>query len=207
MSDASKAPFLDDLTLSLGKGWALLAEGAQNRKSPFHALSVATISGNQPSQRIMILREVKSDKRILRFNTDMRTSKVNDISQSHPVSILAYHPEMKIQMRLAGPAKVETDSEAVDAAWEQASLYGKRCYLADPAPGSPVDLPTSGLDPLMEGRKPEAAEVLSARQNFGILLAEINRIDWLYLAHTGHRRAEFHWNPASGNWDSSWLVP
>ena len=155
----------------------------------------------------MILREVKSDIRMMRFNTDMRTSKVSDISNSQPISILAYHPEMKIQMRLAGMAKVESDSAAADAAWDRASLYGKRCYLADPSPGSPVNLPTSGLDPLIEGRKPEAEEVLSARQNFGVLLAEINQIDWLYLAHTGHRRAEFRWNSTSAEWDSGWLVP
>ncbi|MEO9469169.1 flavin-binding protein [Parasphingorhabdus sp.] len=207
MNQPTKEAFLDDLILSLGKGWSLLAEGALNRKSPFHSLSVATISGKLPSQRIMILREVNPDKRILRFNTDMRTSKVSDISLSQPISVLAYHPEMKIQMRLSGLARIETTSEAADTAWDQASLYGKRCYLAQPAPGSPVSRPTSGLDPLMEGRKPEAEEVLPARKNFGILIAEINQIDWLYLAHTGHRRAEFRWNSQSRDWDSGWLVP
>jgi hypothetical protein len=30
-------------------------------------------------------------------------------------------------------------------------------------------------------------------------------MEWLYLAHQGHRRAEFVWQ--DGDWQGRWLVP
>ncbi|WP_108809975.1 pyridoxamine 5'-phosphate oxidase family protein [Sphingorhabdus sp. Alg231-15] len=208
MSGVSEQPFLDDLALSLEEAWRLLVSGSKDRKSPLHTPSVATVQNNgSPSQRIMVLREAAREDRILRFNTDVRASKVVDIGDGGPVSILGYHPEAKVQLRLSGLGRIEHNSSAGDAAWNEATLYGKRCYLADPAPGSPVRAPTSGLDPAVEGRKPEGFEVAPARENFAILLIEIDKIEWLYLAHTGHRRALFTWNMDNSKWDGQWLVP
>lgn len=200
--------FLDDIALSLEEAWRLLIDGSQNRKSPIHTPAVATATANgHPSQRIMVLREADQETRMLRFNTDYRASKVADIGEKGPVSILGYHPDAKIQLRLSGHGRIEQYSAACDAAWNEATLYGKRCYLADPAPGSSVNGPTSGLDPDVEGRKPEGFEVAPARENFAILLVEIDRIEWLYLAHTGHRRALFTWNFRKNDWDGQWLIP
>jgi hypothetical protein len=201
-------PFLDDIALSLEEAWRLLIDGSQNRKSPLHTPAVATVRDDgQPSQRIMVLREAVREDRMLRFNTDHRASKVADIGNKGMVSILGYHPEAKVQLRLSGRGYIEQDSPACDAAWNDATLYGKRCYLAAPAPGSAVNLPTSGLDPDIEGRKPEGFEVAPARENFAILLVEIERIEWLYLAHTGHRRAMFDWDSGNNSWNGHWLVP
>jgi len=121
--------------------------------------------------------------------------------------VLGYHPQAKVQLRLSGIGSVQTTGPEADAAWQQASLYGQRCYLADPAPGSPVDAPTSGLDPGIEGQKPTPEQVAPARAHFAILLVEVQKIEWLYLAHGGHRRAIFDWNRATSHWDGRWLVP
>lgn len=208
MTSEPEQPFLNDLPLSLEQAWQLLIDGSQNRKSPLHTPTVATVRDDgTPSQRIMVLREAERDSRSLRFNTDNRASKVADIGNSGLISILCYHPQAKVQLRLSGRGKIEQESAACDAAWDEATLYGKRCYLADPAPGSSVDAPTSGLDPDVEGRKPEGFEVAPARENFAILCADIEQIEWLYLAHTGHRRALFSWNGADKQWFSQWLVP
>ncbi len=208
MSDEPEQPFLDDLTLSLEEAWRLLIIGSQDRKSPLHTPSIATVrNSSSPSQRIMVLRKALREDRTLRFNTDVRASKVVDIGDGGPVSVLGYHPEAKVQLRLSGHGHIEHDSSASDAAWNEATLYGKRCYLADPAPGSLVKAPTSGLDPTVEGRKPEGFEVAPARENFAILVIEIDKIEWLYLAHTGHRRALFTWDPNNNSWDGQWLVP
>ncbi|MEP2102368.1 MAG: pyridoxamine 5'-phosphate oxidase family protein [Parasphingorhabdus sp.] len=208
MTGGLEMPFLNDLQLSWEEAWRLLIDGSQNRKSPLHTPTVATIRDNHtPSQRIMVLREADRDSRTLRFNTDYRASKVADIGHSDSVSILCYHPEAKVQLRLSGSGQIDQGSPACDAAWDEATLYGKRCYLAYPAPGSSVDTPTSGLDPEVEGRKPEGFEVAPARDNFAILLADIEQIEWLYLAHTGHRRALFSWDGGEKCWSSQWLVP
>jgi len=208
MTDNTEELYLNDLDSSLEKLWELLSAGKKDRNSPLHTLAIDTVDPKgQPSQRIMVLREIDRENRLLRFNTDSRASKIADIGTGNPVSILCYHPEAKIQLRLTGAGRTETNSPVADEAWNRASPYGKRCYLADPAPGTRTDIPTSGLDPDIEGRKPSDQDVAPARANFAILLVEIERIEWLYLAHTGHRRAEFCWNTDSGMWDSNWLIP
>ncbi len=208
MTNSQEDSFLSDLSLSLEKAWDLLAEGASNRHSPLHMPAVGTVTADGwPSQRIMVLRSADATNRQLRFNTDGRVSKVADIGESAPVSVLGYHPEAKLQLRLAGTGEIQKDGPQADAAWEQASPYGRRCYLADPAPGSRVDEPTSGLPAEIEGQKPTAEQVVPARANFAVLLVEIERIEWLYLAHTGHRRARSTWDYQTGTWQNQWLVP
>lgn len=208
MTDNPEEHFLDDNAASLEEAWRLILEGSRDRKSPLHTPTVASVRGDgTPSLRIMVLRDAIRDTRTLRFHTDYRASKVADIGQSGPVSILGYHRDAKIQLRLSGVGRIENSGSTCDAAWDEATLYGKRCYLADPAPGSIVEAPISGLDPSMEGRIPEGYEVAPARDNFSILLVEINKVEWLYLAHTGHRRALFNWDDTDDRWNGQWLVP
>ncbi|WP_373492558.1 pyridoxamine 5'-phosphate oxidase family protein [Parasphingorhabdus sp.] len=208
MTEVKDDPFLNDLSLSLKQAWELLRAGAADRHSPLHTPVVATVTGaGTASQRIMVLRAVDQHSRRLRFNTDLRGSKVAEVGRGASVSLLGYHPEAKVQLRLSGKAEVQSTGPDADAAWEQASLYGQRCYLAEPAPGSPVDAPTSGLASAIEGVKPTPDQVRTGRTNFAILLVEVETIEWLYLAHRGHRRARFHWNAAAVRWEGIWLVP
>lgn len=208
MTEINEEPFLNDLKLSLEQAWQLLREGASDRHSPLHTPAVATVtSAGTPSQRIMVMRAVDQESRQLRFNSDARGSKVTEIGKQAGVSVLGYHVDAKVQLRLSGKALVRSTGPEVDAAWEQASLYGQRCYLAEPGPGSRVDAPSSGLDPVMEGVKPTPEQVRPARAHFAILHVEVERIEWLYLAHRGHRRAVFEWHAAANRWDGSWLVP
>lgn len=208
MSAAGESLFLNDLSLSHQEAWQLIERGAADRHSPLHTLAVATVtSEGTASQRIMVLRASDRANRQLRFNTDLRASKVSDIGHDSSISVLGYHPQAKVQLRLTGKAVVQTAGDDVETAWAQASLYGQRCYLADPAPGSVVDAPTSGLDPAVQGVKPSPEQVRPARGNFAILLVEVELVEWLYLAHSGHRRARFEWNWAASRWDGSWLVP
>jgi pyridoxamine 5'-phosphate oxidase len=208
MSQVRKDLIHNDLVLSLQESWDLLSIGATDRHSPLHTPAVATVTRDgAPSQRIMVLRSVDKFRRQLRFNTDRRVSKVSDIGHESAISVLGYHPGAKVQLRLSGKAAVQSTGPEADAAWLQASLYGQRCYLADPAPGSPLAAPGSGLDPAIEGVRPTPEQVIPARANFAILLVEVETIEWLYLAHAGHRRARFRWNAADRQWDGSWLVP
>ncbi|MEH6791903.1 pyridoxamine 5'-phosphate oxidase family protein [Parasphingorhabdus sp.] len=196
------------MNLSLEEAWKLLREGASDRHSPLHTPSVATVTGDGvPSQRVMVMRAVDQPGRLLRFNCDSRGSKVAEISRKPAVSVLGYHPQAKVQLRLSGTGRIQSSGPEADSAWEQASLYGQRCYLADPAPGSPVAAPTSGLDPAMEGVKPTPEQVAPARTHFAILQIAVDKIEWLYLAHSGHRRALFEWNGTANHWHGRWLVP
>lgn len=173
-----------------------------------HTPVVATLTGNGiPSQRVMVLRAFDRASATLRFHTDARAAKVDQVGDASPVSILAYDPGAKRQFRLTGTARIETATPAADEAWAEATLFAKRCYLADPAPGTVSKGPVSGLPEDIEGRKPDDdAEVAPGRANFALLLAEIDTIEFLHLAHTGHRRTLFR-RSADGQWQGQWLVP
>jgi pyridoxine/pyridoxamine 5'-phosphate oxidase len=199
-------PWSDDLDGALRQCWRALTEAAKKRVSPLHTPVVATVdSENRPEQRVMVLRQVSASTRLLRFHTDIRTAKVRELTHNPSVAILGYDPLAKLQIRMIGTASIESDSVLADTAWAQTSLYGKRCYLADPAPGTQAEHPLSGLPPELEGVKPDEAQVVPARANFGILRAEIQMVEWLFLAHDGHRRARHWWN--GQHWTHQWLVP
>jgi len=198
--------FTNDLNLSLKKAWELLQEGCADRSSPMHSPIVASVDDDGcPSQRVMILRDIDPAERTLRFNSDIRADKISQFEQNPQVSVLTYHPDAKIQLRIGGSVKVLSQGKEVENAWDSATAYSKRCYLAHPAPGTTVPLPLSGLSPDMEGHKPEASETDAARANFSIVKLTICSIEWLFLEHTGHRRAIFNWQ--DDRWNGRWLIP
>ncbi len=192
----------------LEEAWALIRDGATNRRSPCHTPVVATIGQDgSPQQRIMVLRAADQNSRQLRFHTDIRATKVVELAEPSVVSVLLYDPEAKVQLRLSGHARIRSEGSDIDAIWADADRFARRCYMAEAAPGSVTDVPTSGLPTWVQGIKPEEQDLIPARTNFAVLLAEIDRIEWLYLATTGHRRARWNWDADVQSWDGCWLVP
>jgi pyridoxamine 5'-phosphate oxidase len=204
---AGTAPFYNDLELSLSEAMKLIETGARDRRTAAHSSVVATLNKDgAPSQRIMILREIDWLCRTLRFHTDARSTKIGEADDA-PVSVLFYDPDAKVQIRVNGTARAQQQGPIADAAWDSSTLFARRCYMAEVAPGAPVDAPSSGLPAVIEGQQPTAEDILPARQNFAVLLVSFERIEWLYLANSGHRRARWQWDEASQNWEGNWLIP
>jgi pyridoxine/pyridoxamine 5'-phosphate oxidase len=194
------------LSAALDGAWALLAEGARNRRSPVHVPVVASIdSGGLPTQRVLVLREADRARAMLRFHTDARSPKTGELADGAAAHVLAYHPEEKVQLRLCGTAQVVRDGSEVDAVWAASTRFARRCYLAEAAPGTGLAGPASGLPAAVEGREPDEAELVPARPNFALLKISVCRIDWLYLANSGHRRALFE--RGGDAWAGRWVVP
>lgn len=208
MESATTFDLPDDLDAVLADVWQRLGRAAKDRRAAMHTPVVATVTqAGLPSQRVMVLRSFDRATATLRFHTDSRAAKAGQVGSGSPVSILGYDAGAKRQFRLSGTARIETDTPAADRAWAESTLFARRCYLADPAPGTISDLPVSGLAADIEGRKPEDdEEVAPGRANFALLMAEIDTIEFLHLAHTGHRRAVFV-RSADGLWQGQWLVP
>lgn len=208
MESANTFDLPDDLDAVLADVWQRLGRAAKDRRAAMHTPVVATVTkAGIPSQRVMVLRAFDRASATLRFHTDARAAKAEQVGSGSPVSILGYDAGAKRQFRLSGTARIETDTPAADRAWAEATLFARRCYLADPAPGTVSDLPVSGLAADIEGRKPEdEAEVAPGRANFALLMADIDTVEFLHLAHTGHRRAMFV-RSADGLWQGQWLVP
>ncbi|MFM9978155.1 MAG: pyridoxamine 5'-phosphate oxidase family protein [Sphingomonadaceae bacterium] len=191
---------LDDIIADV---WSRWERAIADRKSPLHTPCVATVDADGvPQTRIMVLRAADRGEASLRFHTDARSGKC---THAGPASVLGYDPEARIQLRLTGTAMLEAVGPAANAAWAAASLSSRRCYLAAPGPGTTVPEPTSGLPANLETRLPSPAESDGGRANFAVVLFTADHIDWLHLAATGHRRAQFVHN--GSDWHGRWVIP
>lgn len=162
-----------------------LAEGADKRQSAMHSAVVATADADA---RVMILRAFDADDWTLRFHTDVRAPKCDVIVRDPRIGALFYDAPGKVQLRVRGRARIESEGEVADAAWAASANFARRCYLGE-GPGAIAPEPTSGLPEWIEGREPEDAQVVPARENFAVLIVTIETVDWYHLANTGHRRA------------------
>lgn len=192
----------DDLTAIAADLWARLQAATRGRHPGWHTPVVGTADGDL---RVMVLRGADAEAGALRFHTDARSPKAALIGDGAPVSLLFYDAAAKLQLRCAGTGRIGTRDPVTDAAWAGSSASSRRCYLAETAPSSRAVAPTSGLPAAVEGRVPTLDETEAGRANFATLIVTLLRIDWLYLAHEGHRRALFERN--GSRWDAGWLVP
>jgi pyridoxamine 5'-phosphate oxidase len=200
--------YYDDLKLSLDEAWGLLTSGVTDRHSPAHMPTVGTVDANGvPQLRIMVLRDVSRETRMLRFHTDLRSIKADQISRNSAAGVLVYDPTAKAQIRLSGHAKIIADGTIADTAWSASTPFARRCYMAESAPGTPLTQSSSGLPDWIEGKQPDEKQLADYRPNFAALMIEVDTIEWLYLANVGHRRARWVWNAAQTSWLGNWLVP
>jgi 3-hydroxyisobutyrate dehydrogenase len=186
--------------------WRELERGAREAKSPLHTPVFATVTTDgAPAARVVVLREGAPDTRRLRCHTDARSLKTSELERNRATAWLFYDAAQKIQIRATGPARVHQGDGLAREAWEQSRLDSRRCYLATQAPGALSDAPASGLPPEFVEQRPTAEESEAGWPNFAVIVAEIMRLDWLYLAARGHRRAQFVWDGAA--WQGRWVIP
>jgi hypothetical protein len=118
---------------------------------------------------------------------------------------LFYDPRRKVQLRLSGMASVHTADDLAWTRWSNSPARSRRCYGVDPAPGTPISRPDSGLTEALEERSPTPDESNGWFDRFAVIETRIDRLDWLYLRARGHRRARFEWT--TDEMVSTWLIP
>ncbi|MGL4635441.1 MAG: pyridoxamine 5'-phosphate oxidase family protein [Beijerinckiaceae bacterium] len=193
--------FYNDLDETLAESWRLVARGVADRKSGFHHMTIASIGlDGRPRPRTVILRGCDVAARALRFHTDIRSEKVQEIAAAPRVGLHFYDPGAKIQLRMDGTATVHTDDAVADAAWLATRTFSRQCYGIAPGPGTTID---AGEDFFLPPTTEEATA--PARANFAATVIRIHSMEWLYLASSGHRRAHFDWS--SGTLAARWLAP
>ncbi len=188
----------------LDQAWALLAEGQRLRHSPFHQAVLATTTARGPSARYVVLRQVDRERGVLGFHTDRRSEKWAELERD-PRATLCFYGQ-SVQLRCEGRVVLHVDDAVADLAWKRTGLMSRRCYLAEPAPGSAVAVPTSGLSPHLAKNRPSEAESAAGRANFAVVSLPLQRLEWLHLAFEGHRRAHFA-RVGFGPWKGEWRVP
>lgn len=169
-----------------------------------HTPVVGTADGDL---RMMVLREASANLGALRFHTDLRSPKAALIGSGAPVSVLAYDPAARVQLRMRGVGRIEHDGPVAEAAWAKATPSSRRCYLAGTGPGGALDAAGSAIPEALARRSPTVDETLGGRSNFALLLVEVRSLDWLRLDHEGGTRARFVRADAGAPWQGGWIAP
>ena len=197
--------YYDDLDQINFKIWQMITDGVVNRHSSFHIPVMINSSENNNNGRIVVLRNANSDQHTIRFHSDIRSPKVNNLKKNSKVFFIFYDKEEKIQLRVSGDAIINYKNNITRTSWEKTAHMSRKCYLAAYAPGTVSEKPTSGVSDKVENLKYTLEESESGYENFCVIETKIDSIEWLYLAAKGHRRAKFEYS--KNNIKKNWLTP
>jgi pyridoxamine 5'-phosphate oxidase len=191
----------NDVQGSLAQAWLFWSRAVEDRHSPFHTPTIANVGVDGfPRLRTMVLREADPVARLIRFHTDVRSQKAEDIKLNPRVAVMGYDAKAKVQIRLEGRASVHHHDEISHQAWTHSKTMSQVCYGVSPASGSLIEAGNAYSLP----NTPELLSVSEA--NFCVVRIHINTLEWLYLAREGHRRLRCTYDEC-GHVQSDWLVP
>ena len=167
----------------------LLFTAVKDRKHPFHtpAFSNAKKNGIVES-RVVVLRKFNQKNLILSFHTDFRSPKIKNLIYNNHTYFLFYDPIIKIQLRIKTISIINNQNEVTKKAWENSNLSSRKCYLTEKAPSSKTFIAEDGLPKHLVGIDPSKDESENGYINFTVIQNRIEKIDWLNLAFSGHRR-------------------
>ncbi|MBL8342151.1 MAG: pyridoxamine 5'-phosphate oxidase family protein [Rubrivivax sp.] len=139
--------------------------------------------------RCVLLREVDREHRTIVFFADARSPKMRQIEADARGTLVVWSNELSWQVRLSVRLEVALSGLAVSSRWARLKMTpAAQDYLSPLPPGSPLD-------------DPHPAPERATREHFGVVSAQVRRMDWTELHADGHRRAVFD---AAG---ARWVVP
>lgn len=183
----------------LAHAWALLARAARATGSPLHAPVLATVGlDGEPDARTVLLHSVDPEHRRLYVNTDRRSLKYAELSQTARAMLVFFDPRGRTQLRLRADIEMHHHDDLTERTWRELPGASRRPYATVAAPGTPASSATAGA--------PAEVGELAGYDNFIVLEARPIQLDWLHFGATGPRRAVFRWAD-TGEVDASWLYP
>ena len=196
---SNKIDFYNSLELTLLEAENLISDGVENSKSMFHTPVLSSFVEKTISTRTVVLREFDSKNRTLRFHTDSRSGKIEELKENSISSVHGYDPDLKVQIRLKGKTSLHIDNEISKKAWAESREMSKMCYSVKDSPGSKISSPES-FDLIKE-----EIDIELGYNNFAVLHFSYDSLEFLFLKGAGHRRSLFDWS--SDQLKSSWLIP
>ena len=197
--------FYNNKELIFDEIWSLLSRGVVDRSEDFRLPVVIVNKDGYSDGRIVVLRGAFKDKKILRFHTDIRSSKISALKKNNTIYFLFYNKKRKIQVRAKGFATINYKNSITEEAWKKTQIISRKCYLASQAPGTISNEPDPGYPKELEGKNPKFEETEIGFDNFCVIESKIVEMEWLYLASQGHRRALIKINEE--DIETHWLTP
>jgi pyridoxine/pyridoxamine 5'-phosphate oxidase len=166
--------------------------GLTEKNHPFKLATLATVGLDKMARlRTVVVRQLSDDLNIT-FYTDKRSKKVTHIIENNKVSMLFYHPEKRIQLKMEGLATIVKNLEILEQHWAKLSENAKKDYSTDKAPGSSI-------------KQNDKVEYLNDTHHFCMINIELRKIEYLKLNTDQHTRIRYSLN--NGIWTSEFLVP
>ncbi|NNF19127.1 MAG: pyridoxamine 5'-phosphate oxidase family protein [Flavobacteriaceae bacterium] len=164
-----------------------------NEGHPFRTGTLGTVGLDMMARlRTVVLRKVATDL-TLTFYTDYRSKKIIHIKENPKVSMLLYHPEKQLQLKIEGLARIRKDSGSVQSLWDDMQEHSKKDYTTALAPGSEI-------------ADKENVEYLDTENFLCIVELEPFKIEYLKLGSPHHTRIRFS-KKGEERWVSDFLVP
>lgn len=201
---ASFTPNPSDLGALEMLAWMQLDHAVTNRKHGFHLGVMGTSDDTGlPDMRLLVLRRVNIHERQFFTHTDLRAPKVSTIAKRPTTAWLFFDPTVRLQLRIRTHS-ILADTVTIDRHWNASTLTSKRCYLAPGVPSTECSELDVNLPDGLSGVNPTSEEAQAGRRNFTVILNQVERLEVLHLACTGHVRAGFDYN-ARETTRSYWL--
>ena len=133
----------------------------------------------------------------LRFHTDRRSGKINELQHNPYVALHIYDRDQKVQLQISGRAALHVSDDMAEAAWAQSQPMSRICYQTLQAPGSLIEDPNLAVQDPSRGT--------DGSENFMVVVLHTEALEWLFLDARGHRRARF--TRDGKGWPGKWLEP
>ena len=161
--------------------WKELGRATQDRHHEWRTPVLTTMGlDGSPNGRIVVIRRVDPDTKLITIYTDSRSPKVLELKVNPHAQFVLWSTRLNWQLRVRVKIQVLTSGPLVEFLWQQVrQSKAAGDYIAPSAPGT-VLLPDNRTDP--------TENMVSY---FAVLQAETVEIDWLELSRYGHRRAKF----------------
>lgn len=152
-------------------------EAAAGGRHPFRFVTLATVDhSNLPQQRTVVMRDFAGGSEYTIY-TDCRSEKVAQIGRNDAVSLLFYHDEKKLQLRVAGAARIVKTGEEFDRRWQTGGSKNPESYTSVAPPGKGIERPEKAYEWDLEGNL-----------NFCIIKIRATHMEFLQLDGVKHIR-------------------
>lgn len=197
-------PHLTDILEGI---WGLLEDSLLDRRNGFRTPAIATLAPDSGcAVRTVLLRGVDRGRRCVRFYTDLRSPKVEQILKDPRAALVFQDAIRQVELRAEAVVRLHREGSLAERCWSTLPTGTKREFASTAPPGSPA----GELSEPAEAIRPAALQIngrdRNGRSNFAVADCTIGRLDWLELDSAGHRRAVFTWDH-DGELQSAWVAP
>lgn len=161
---------------------AELVAAAASARHPLHLLTVATVdAAGAPHARTVVLRGFDALQREVRFHTDIRSPKAEQIGVDGRVALHWYDSAHRLQIRIAATATIHHGDPVAQAAWKASQPMSRACYTTGESPGTL-------LETVPPAPPPPAADDDRGLTAFAVICCRFETVELLSLHASGHER-------------------